>query len=238
VNRLSGVSIGVVLIFAAAAVACDDGPSAPSSTPAPAPAPAPAPPPPAPTFSVSGSIVETPPTAGRPVENVQVSIENGPSATSQSDGLFSLSGVAAGTHSVRFSKTDFETRMLTVTVGSSDVTGLVVSLPPANRIVSAEYEGKLAPEEATCHGTSRSCDDYPAGAHHPGRVEAFVTWPSDNTELDLELRCNNELVEEAFKKGGTTEELSATVRGGEACRIHVLHSGEPVTYRLFLKHPN
>lgn len=235
-NRLSRVLLALML--ASAAVACDDGPSAPSSTPPPTTTPTPpVTTPPAPTFRVTGSIVETAPTEGRPVPNAEVSLNNGPSATSSGDGSFAITGVAAGTYTLTVTKADFTTTTRSVTVASSDVAVPRISLPAAPRIVSAEYEGQIASEEATCHGTSRSCDDYPVGAHNPGRVEAFLTWGSDETELDMELRCNFELIEEALKDGGTTEELNAEVKGGQECRIHVLHSGEKTTYRLFIKYP-
>jgi hypothetical protein len=181
--------------------------------------------------------VETAPTEGRPVENAEVALSNGPSARSAGDGSFTISGVTAGTYTLTVTKADFTTTTQSVTVGSSDVALPRISLPAAPRIVSADYEGSLGPEEATCHGTSRSCDDYPVGAHNPGRVEAFLTWGSDETELDMELRCNNEVIEEALKDGGTTEELSAVVPGGQSCRIHVMHSGEKTNYRLSLKYP-
>ena len=79
--------------------ACDDGPSAPTPTPPPTTAPAPTPTP-TPTFSVSGTISETAPTASRRVEDVQVSLSNGPSATTASDGTFTITGVATGTYTL------------------------------------------------------------------------------------------------------------------------------------------
>lgn len=235
-NRSGRALSGLVLACAVVLAACDDGPAAPTSTPAPTPAPAPAPAP-APTFRVTGTVVETAPRAGRPIENVQAALSTGPSAATGGDGSFTITGVAAGTYTLTLTKADYQTTTRSVTVASGDVTVPQISLPPTPRIVSEEHMGALGPDEAVCHGTSRSCDAYYAGSHNPGRVEAQVTWSSDATELDLELRCNDELVEEAFKKGGTSEELGAEIPGGKRCALHVLHSGDATNYRLFLRYP-
>ena len=102
-NRLSCVSFALVL--ACAVAACDDGPSAPTPTPTPPPTTTPAPTPtPTPTFSVSGTISETAPTASRRVEGVQVSLSNGPSATTGGDGTFTITGVANGTYTLTAAK--------------------------------------------------------------------------------------------------------------------------------------
>ena len=236
-NRLSRVLFALVLASGVAVAACDDGPSAPTSTPAPTPAPTPPTPTPAPTFRVTGSITETAPTEGRPVENAEVALTNGPSATSTGDGSFTINGVAAGTYTLTVSKADFTTTTRSVTVTSSDVAVPRINLPTAPGVVSAEHMGQIGPEEQTCHGTSRSCDNYPFNPHHDGRVEVQLTWESDATELDIEVRCNNELVAEAYRKGGTMEEMNEFVPGGRPCEVQVLHSGDPTKYRLFLKYP-
>lgn len=235
-NRVSRVSFALMVACAVTVAACDDGPSAPTSTPAPAPAPAPAPTP-APTFRVSGTITETAPTATRPVENVQVALSNGPSASSSGDGSFSISGVTAGTYTLTATKADYNTTTMSVTVGSSDVSGLRISLPPSPGVVSVEFMGRIASEEQTCHGTSRSCDTYPFNPHHDGRVEVQLLWETDGAELDLEVRCNDELEAEAYRKGGTMEEMNEFIRGGRPCELQVLHSGDATNYRVFLKHP-
>ena len=98
-----------------------------------------------------------------------------------------------------------------------------------------EYMGEIASEQATCHGTSRSCDNFPFFPHHDGRVEVQLLWETDGAELDLEIRCNDELVAEAYRKGGTMEELNEFVAGGRPCEVQVLHSGDSTKYRLFLK---
>jgi hypothetical protein len=43
-------------------------------------------------------------------------------------------------------------------------------------------------------------------------------------------------VAEAYRKGGTMEELNEFVTGGRPCEVQVLHSGSQTNYRLFLKH--
>lgn len=224
-----------VLVCTLAIAACDSSsPAAPTPAATPAPTPPPAP---APTFSVSGTISETAPTASRRVDGVQVALSGGPSATTAGDGTFTIAGAAAGTYTLTASKTDYETHTMSVTVGSADVTGLRISLPPSPRIVSVEHMGAIAPEDPSCFGTSRPCDVYPTGAHHRGRIEALVLWETDLAELDLELRCDEEVVAESFRKGGTSEELNAEAPGGQACEIHVIGGGEPQNYRLILRYP-
>ena len=228
-----------VLMLASAAAACDDGPSAPSSTPPPTTTPTPpVTTPPAPTFRVTGSIMETAPTEGRPVENAQVSLSNGPSVTSAGDGSFTLTGVAAGTYTLTVAKADFTSTTRSVTVSSSDVAVPRINLAPAPGVVSSEYlDRTIGPEEQTCHGTSRSCDTYPFNPHHDGRIEVQLLWETDATELDIEVRCSDEVVAESYRKGGTMEELNEFVPGGRPCEVQVLHSGDPTNYRVFIKHP-
>jgi len=232
-NRLSCVSFALVL--ACAVAACDDGPSAPTPTPPPTTAPTPTPTP-TPMFSVSGTISETAPTASRRVEGVQVSLSNGPSATTGSDGTFTITGVANGTYTLTAAKAEYDTRTTSVTVASGNVSGVQISLPPSPGVVSKELMGDIGPEQAVCHGTSRSCDTFPFNPHHDGRVEVQLLWESDGTELDLEVRCSDEVVAEAYRKGGTMEELNEFVTGGRPCEVQVLHSGSQTNYRLFLKH--
>ncbi len=234
-NRLSCVSFALVL--ACAVAACDDGPSAPTPTPTPPPTTTPAPTPtPTPTFSVSGTISETAPTASRRVEGVQVSLSNGPSATTGGDGTFTITGVANGTYTLTAAKAEYDTRTTSVTVASGDVSGVQIGLPPSPGVVSQELMGEIGPEQQTCHGTSRSCDTFPFSPHHDGRVEVQLLWETDGTELDLEVRCGDELVAEAYRKGGTMEEMNEFVSGGRPCEVQVLHSGDQTKYRLFLKH--
>ena len=173
-NRLRGhVSFGLIVVCAVFIAACENNPAAPTTTPAPAPTPAPTPPP-APTFTVSGTVSETAPTASNRIGDVQVALSGGPSTTTAGDGTFTITGVTAGTYTLTASKTDFDTRTLQVTVGNSNVSGLQINMPPTFRIITVEHIGSIAPEEASCHGTTRPCDVYTFSTHHIGRFEAYT----------------------------------------------------------------
>ena len=236
-NRLRGhVSFGLIVVCAVFLAACEKNPAAPTTTPAPAPTPAPTPPP-APTFTVSGTISETAPTASNRIGDVQVALSGGPSTTTAGDGTFTLTGVTAGTYTLTASKADFDTRTMQVIVGTSNVSGLQINMPPTFRIITVEHIVAIAPEEPSCHGTTRPCDVYTFSTHHAGRFEATLEWSNDVAELDLELRCGGEVVEEAMRKGGTTEEMVAQVPADRGCELNVFGGGDPATYKLVMKRP-
>jgi len=244
--RLS-VLAGLVVAAALTSACADSDPVAPTpqatATPAPAPTPAPTPtptptPPPAPTYTISGTVSETAPTTARRVSGVLVTASSGVSATTNSDGTFTLSGVSTGSQTLSFARPEFETRSMNITVSNSDVGGVQVNLSPTPRIVdTGAIDARIGPDDPSCLGTSRPCDVYPVGAHHDGRVEVHLTWLDDDTELDLEVRCNDAVVAESTRKG-TLEELNERIPGGQKCELHVIHRGGGTQdYRIFLKYP-
>ena len=100
------VSLGLSLALALMLAGCSDSnPVTPTPTPTPAP--------PAPTFSVSGTISETAPTTGVRVEGVQVALSGiTATATTNADGVFTVSGVPAGTYTLTPSRATFVTQTL------------------------------------------------------------------------------------------------------------------------------
>ncbi len=166
-----------------------------------------------------------------------MALSNGPSSTTASDGTFTISGVTAGTYTLTASKTDYDTRTLQVIVGSSSVSGLQINMPPTFRIVTEEHLASIAPEDPACHGTTRPCDVFTFSTHHTGRFEATLQWGNDLAELDLELRCNGNVVAEANQKGGTSEELTAQVPHDQSCELNVFGGGDPAAYKLVMKYP-
>jgi hypothetical protein len=136
-----------------------------------------------------------------------------------------------------FTKGGYETRMVAVAVNNSNVSGVQVNLSPTPRIVSTVDDASLEEGDPACYGTSRPCDVYQTGAHSSGVVEVYMQWETEDADLDLELRCNDEVIEESFRKGGRLEEMNARVPGGQQCEVHVLHKGAKVKYRIFLKFP-
>ena len=226
------VSFAILLPFIVLCAACSD-----SDNNIVAPSPTPTPTPPAATFTVTGTISETAPTTGTRVEGVQVTI-GGASGTTNADGVFTVAGVAAGSHTLSASKAEYVTQTRAVTVTSANVSGIQMNLAPTPRRVHNEFDGRMRGDGPSCAGTSRSCHVYPAGAHNTGRVEAFIAWSSDDAIFDLELRCDGDVVEESIDKGdGKVREINVEVRGGRACELHVIFTGDEATYGLFLTHP-
>ena len=95
----------------------------------------------------------------------------------------------------------------------------------------------ISADTPSCTGTSRACHVYQTGAHHDGTLEVYLQWRTDDTDLDVEVRCNDQVVYESFRKGGLLEDFHTPIPGGQACEVRVLHSGGPQQYRLYLKFP-
>src|SRR5688500_11915395 len=130
-NRLSAA---VALACALAVAGCEKNQTTAAATPAPTPTPAPAPAP-SPTFTVSGTIFETAPTASTRVGDAEVQLSGGVATGSASDGTFTIPNVASGTYSLRIAKAAYETQTRTVTVSGASVGGVVVNLLPVFRWV-------------------------------------------------------------------------------------------------------
>jgi len=227
-------SFGISLALALTLGSCSDSsPTAPTETPAQVPSPTPSPA----TFAVSGTVSETPPTTSRRVEGVLVSVSGGQSATTDAEGVFTIAGVASGPHTLTASRSDYETTTAPIDVMDSDLSGIQLSLAPSPRIVDVEYKGSLAPEDPSCHGNTKPCDRYEAGAHDDGTVRVFLVWESSDADLDVELRCNGEIVDESAEEGGTIEEMISAVPGGQACEVFVLLKGAATEYGIFITFP-
>jgi hypothetical protein len=192
-----------------------------------------------PTFSVSGTIAETAPTPSQRVAGVDVTVGNA-SATTNANGDFTVTGVPAGSYTLTASRSDYQTTTMSVTVSSGDVSGIRIALRPSPRLMDVGFDGVLSPGDPGCHGTSRPCDTYAAGAHNDGNIQIFLLWKNPNTDLDLELRCDDEFIDVSIP-GSTPQfdELHPTpIKGGRACVAHVIHRNGPETlYSIYLKYP-
>jgi hypothetical protein len=182
-------------------------------------------------------VSETAPTANRRISNAHLTITGAPTVASNTSGAFTLTGVAAGTHTLTAMRGEYETRTVTVTVTNADVTGVQVSMPPSPVIVSEVHDTTLRVGDASCAGTTKPCHIYQTGTHHDGRVEVFIHWNTDDTDFDLELICGDRILLEVSRKAGTIDELNEAVPGGQACQVRVLLNGVSQAYRIFLKYP-
>jgi hypothetical protein len=171
------------------------------------------------------------------VEGVQVSVSGGPSATTNAEGVFTITGVAAGSHTLTLTRTDYVTQTVPVSVTNANVTGVQVSLAPTPRTVREEHNATIRGDGPSCFGTSRSCHVYKTGTHNDGLVQAFMTWTAKDANFNIELRCNNEVVDESLQKEPLVIEMRTEVKAGQACELHVLFTGDEVAYGLFISYP-
>jgi len=237
-RRMAPVVFG--LVCALVVTACGDNDnetSAPTPVANPTPTPTPTPTPSAPTFSVSGTIFETAPTASTRVAEAEVQLSGGVATGSVSNGTFTIANVPAGTYTLRIAKAAYETQTRSVTVSNADVTGIQVNLMPVWRLVNQEFSAELYSEAHPCPGTTRACEQYPIASHHGGDVRAFAAWNSDTADFDFEFHCNGQLVERRGVKGGTHDEILPRIEPGQRCEIYLLHSGERMRYTLYLTYP-
>jgi hypothetical protein len=236
----------VVLAFVSALVltACDASepdpiaPSSPSPTPTP---PTTTPPPTGPTFTVSGTVFETAPTASTRVPEAEVQLSGGVATGSIGDGTFTVPNVANGTYTLRVAKAGYETATQTVTVSGGNVSGIQINLLPVFRWVDQEHYHQLGPgSPGACPGLTdgRPCRSYPVASHHSGDVRAFQARNSAAADFALEFWCGNSRVERRDLVGGDHDEILPHINAGQSCAIYVVHTGGiAMQYTLYLRFP-
>jgi hypothetical protein len=236
-RRLAPVAIGLVCaLFLSACENKEEDTPAPTPV-APAPTPAPTPTPSAPTFSVSGTISETAPTASTRVGDAEVQLTGGVATGSVNDGTFTIPNVASGSYTLRIAKSGYETQTRSITVSGADVSGIQVSLMPVWRQINQEISAELSPDSPPCAGTTRPCNSYTISSHHGGEVRAFLAWNLETTDYDFEYRCGGNLVERRGITGGNHDEILPRINPGQTCQVYVLHSGARQRYTLYLTYP-
>ena len=109
-RTLTGI---VVLVLAQAVTGCGGSGSSPAPS-APSPVSQPVPP----TYALSGAIFAATPTGLAPVQGVRVEASSFRVATTDTNGFYSMSGLYAGSSSVRVSKEGYETDTRTVTISA------------------------------------------------------------------------------------------------------------------------
>lgn len=234
------VLTGAVLSAALAVAACDSSDSStppPVTTPTPVPTPTPAPS--GPTFTVSGTIFETAPTASTRVPEAEVQLSGGVATGSVGDGTFTIPNVQSGSYTLRVAKAGYETATQTVTVSGANVSGLQVNLLPVFRWVDQEHYDQLG-SSSSCPGLTdgRPCRAYPVASHHSGDVRAFQARNGTAGDFALEFWCGNTRVERRDIVGGDHDEILPRINAGQSCAIYVvLTSGISIQYTLYLRFP-
>lgn len=227
------VVVACALLFGACATSESPAPTPVAPTPTPTPTPAPT----APTFTVSGTLFETAPTAATRVGSAEVQLSGGVATGSIADGTFSIPNVASGSYTLRVAKAGYETATTPVTVSGANVSGIQVNLMPVFRLVNQEFSRELKPGDGACSGTTRPCHVYVVSSHHGGDVRAFAAWNSDTADFDFEWWCGGTLVEKRGQLGKDHDEILPRVNPGQTCEVHILHSGAAMRYTLYLTYP-
>lgn len=227
------VVVACALMLAACATSETPAPTPVATTPTPAPTPAPT----APTFTVSGTLFETAPTATTRVPSAEVQLSGGVATGSVSDGTFTIPNVASGSYTLRVAKAGYETKTTPVTVSGADVGGIQVNLMPVFRLVDREINAELKPGDGSCSGTTRPCHVYVVASHHGGDVRAFAAWNATTADFDFEWWCGNNMVERRGQVGKDHDEILPRIGAGQTCEVHILHSGAQMRYTLYLTYP-
>jgi hypothetical protein len=235
------------LVLALAGYGCgDDDPDSPTSpttgTPPPTTTPPPVTtPPPAPaTFTVSGVVSESFPTTDVRLEGARVSLTSSTATTTNSRGEFTFTNVAAGSYELRAEKGGYDDQVRSVTLSDAGAT-VTFALRPKEETIERTSTDRLGQDDPNCSGSSKPCRRYDFGVHHDGEVTADLSWVSSDADLDIELRCDSQVVATAAESKGNTinESLVAEVRAGQRCELRVVHqSGPEQSFVLDWTRPN
>jgi hypothetical protein len=191
----------VLLVVALiSAVACgDDSGGAPSPASPTAPTPAP----PAQTWTLSGTVTETAPTASTRIAGATITAvagldADGPSVTTDANGVFQLAALAAGSYTIRARAANYVETSQPLTLAGDQT--LTIPLDPVLQMVTTTKRDVIT-GDPSCPGywdynrsglprTSASAQcvvDYLIDVHHGGTVRADLTWADPRFGLITEL---------------------------------------------------
>ena len=170
-------------------------PTRPSAPPSPSPPPAPS----SQTWTLSGTISETFPTASTRIAGASVTVMDGPNvgwtATSDANGVFHLAQLNPGTVLIRTQAANYVDRSELVTLGEDHT--VTIELNPAFRMTTTARNDSII-GGGTCFGwwdylagpraVNEPCKaDYVFNVHHDGTLSADLTWTDPRMGLALEL---------------------------------------------------
>lgn len=236
----SSRSLLVCLCLTLALFGCDDSSSAPSTPTSPTTPTTPTPPTTPSSFTVTGTVGEAEPTTNGLTQNVQVHLNGNVSTFTNAQGQFTFSNVAAGTYTLRANRAGFNEGTRTITLPADN--GVVVRflLMPVEGSTTETLEGTISDDTPACHGTSKGCKVYDFGLHYSGEISARLDWTSSDANLDLELRCGDEVLATGEATSSIGEAFTVEeVHSGRKCEVRVLHASGPIqNYTLELTKPN
>ena len=251
----------VLVVLAMSMVACGGAkvPTHPTGSP---PSPSPPPAPSSPTWTLSGTISETTPTASTPIVDASVTVVDGPnagsSATSDANGAFQLARLAPGSFLIRTQAANYVERSGSVTLAGDHT--VTIELNPVFQMLTTMRNDSVT-DDIACFGSFddflvprslvEACKvDYVLNVHHDGTLNAELTWTDRRTLLSLELYRLHEgnVSGQVFESraGRLREQMSSNLRAHTQYMVRVNNLGpygvapriRTTPFNLILKHPN
>ena len=244
----SFVGILMLVVVACGADACSRGPS--PAAPGSSMPPGAGPPPPVPgDGTLTGRVVEAPPTSTTGVWDAVVTLDDGMSAWQSGKtiggtgrGVYTIAGLHAGRFRAAVSADGFVGVMRDVIIGLDNTVDFQLLPVPVRKSLTVSYQ--LNDGDGTCSdGTqSRPCHIVALPVHNRGSIEATVTWPVAGPALALILFESGSPVPLAATTPivDGNAHLVTDVDGGAVYEIRVIYaSGKgTVTYSLSVMYPN
>jgi hypothetical protein len=148
------------------------------------------------TFTLSGTVSETAPTASIVIGGVTLTITDGPNAgrstVSAGNGSFRLEGLHPGDFTLRLQATDYLERQQSIVLLGDQT--IALELEPVQRRVTNRVTGAITNGSGQCAGywddepfPDPCAVDYPFTVHGDGLLTAELTWTDPATTPVLEL---------------------------------------------------
>ncbi|MGE0594619.1 MAG: carboxypeptidase regulatory-like domain-containing protein [Vicinamibacterales bacterium] len=191
------------------------------------------------TFTVTGVVTEAPPTTFKQLDGVEVLLTDSVATTTNGQGAFTFTGVAAGTYTLRARRSGYDEQTATITLPGNGTSPVSFGLVPVADTLSESDRRRIGPDDEGCSGGSRPCARYDFDTHHAGEATARLVWSTSDANLDLVLECDGQPIEgELTRVGGVEEQLVAQVEAGRRCEFRVLHTGVEVDFEIEMTFPN
>jgi hypothetical protein len=202
------------------------------------------------TFTLSGRVTETSPTASTGIAGATVvfadGVNAGKSATTDGSGNYSLAGLQQGGFTVNVSASGYQGKGNPVSITGNTTANF--QLAPNPQTKDETFTGTISGGDAPCAGGDGVFRDKPCRVislpiHNGGVIDATLDWsPNSVADLDISLFTaggTNAIVRSASASGGR-EHISTNVAAGSTYELHVTYyTGSNITtYSVRVIHPN